>query len=118
MKNLILSIALLFSVASVSATEVSTDSTNTVATASARAIANALQLNEAQYMKVRSLEKAKIDEQRIAQATLSGVELETKVAFITDKFTTALMQVLTCTQQKAYLMLPHTQPAQQMARVK
>ncbi|WP_207431886.1 hypothetical protein [Sabulibacter ruber] len=91
MKKSVLALALFFSFAGVSLADNTPNATN-----NARQLANALKLNEAQYLQIRNLEKARL-------AELGKTNSDAKA--INDKFTVALLEVLSKDQQEAYKSL-------------
>jgi hypothetical protein len=93
MKNLALAFALLLSVAGT--TFAGTNATSAVSVA--RELAVVLQLNEGQYLKVKSLVNARLDEEKAGRASMQEIN---------EKFTAAVNDELTKAQQanfKTYL---------------
>ncbi|MBC3541009.1 hypothetical protein H7U12_15045 [Rufibacter sp. H-1] len=87
---------------------VSMADTPQTATVTAREIANALQLNEAQYLKIRLLEQGRMKEVKEPQAD---------VAAINKKYTAALLEVLSAEQKVAFQAFAKANPSMQIAQL-
>ncbi|WP_181303998.1 hypothetical protein [Rufibacter sp. XAAS-G3-1] len=104
MKKYILALALSFSFVSISVADTTPTPTET-----ARGIVNALQLNEAQYLRIKNLITVRMEELR------SG---KTEVTAVDEKFTAALLQLLNAEQQKTYQAFVKAHPLPQIAQAK
>ena len=104
MKTTLLTLALSFSLVGVSIADTVPSSS-----AVAREIANALQLNEAAYLKIYRLENARREEVKKNKAD--------EVA-INEKFTAAILELLSPQQQKAYIAFSKENPIPQIAQTK
>ncbi|MBA9079207.1 hypothetical protein [Rufibacter quisquiliarum] len=118
MKKVILAFALFVSVAGVTTANTPANSSTATAVTSARELANALLLNEAQYVKVKTLEGVRIEEVKAAQASLTGDALTASLAVIQEKFNNALLLVLNPSQQKAFEALKSGQGVPAIAQGK
>ncbi|GGK86512.1 hypothetical protein ACD591_18115 [Rufibacter glacialis] len=103
-KSTLLALVLSFSLLGVS-----TAQTTPSASAVAREIANALKLNEAEYLKVTKLENARREELKRDKSN---------EAAINEKFTAALLQTLNADQQKAFHAFVKENPISQLAKTK
>ncbi|MGV3539432.1 MAG: hypothetical protein ACO1OQ_06445 [Rufibacter sp.] len=113
MKNAIIAFALLFTVAGSSLANGTSTTTSVVSTA--REIANALEVNEGVYLKIKGFEKTRQAEMTIAKAALTGEALTLRVSEINAAFSNAVLQVLTPAQQKMFVALAGGQIAQTLA---
>ena len=104
MKTTLLTLALSFSLVGVSLAD-TVPSTSAVA----REISNALQLNEAAYLKVYKLEKARREEVKKNKAD---------EVTINEKFTASVMELLTTDQQQAFIAFSKEHPMLQIAQTK
>ncbi|WP_205499929.1 hypothetical protein [Rufibacter psychrotolerans] len=88
MKTFVLALALSFASAGVSFADNTPPATNL-----SRQIANALRLNEAEYLKIRKLELA-----RLAELTSSATDAK----MVNEKLAVTLLEALSVEQQEAY----------------
>ncbi|ALJ00002.1 hypothetical protein [Rufibacter tibetensis] len=103
-KSTLLTIVLSFSLLGVSLADTVPSSS-----AVAREIANALQLNEAEYLKIHKLEKARREEVRKNKAEEEAIN---------EKYMAAVMDLLTADQKKAYIAFSKEHPMPQIAQTK
>ncbi|RNI21858.1 hypothetical protein [Rufibacter latericius] len=103
MKNYLLSLALFLV-----CTGAALADNQTTAIQTAREIANCLELHEAQYLKIRLLEEA-----RLKETQTSSVE----VAAINKKYTAAVLEVLNDRQKVAFQVFAKAHPSIQIAQV-
>jgi hypothetical protein len=103
MKSLVLALVVTLSVASSSFAGTTVAASEITAGTLARELANTLQLNELQYLKIKGLETQKLDAIKNAETTLTGDALAKQLVTIETSFSTAVLEILTPNQQKAYL---------------
>ncbi|AMM51801.1 hypothetical protein TH61_12285 [Rufibacter sp. DG15C] len=101
MKSLVLALVVTLSVASSSLA--GTSASVNSAGALARELANTLQLNEMQYLKIKGFETKKLEAIKEAETTMTGEALAKHLILIETSFSASVVEVLTPSQQKAYL---------------
>ncbi|GAA4302606.1 hypothetical protein GCM10023183_14400 [Nibribacter koreensis] len=69
----------------------------------ARELANTLQLNELQYLKLKGFETKKLEAIKAAETALTGQELVAQLTTIESAFSASVLEILTPNQQKAFI---------------
>ncbi|QHL89251.1 hypothetical protein GU926_18155 [Nibribacter ruber] len=103
MKKLALAFVLLLTVASTSNAGTVASATSVTAGTLARELANFLQLNELQYLKIKGFESVKLEAIKTAETSLTGDALAKQLVAIESTFAASVLEILTPAQQKAFV---------------